>query len=44
MAFLTTLATYVAKFVFFLAVAVVGFIAGKKYKAGKVQKNGTSGE
>lgn len=42
MALITTFFTYLCKAVFFLAVAVAGFIAGKKFKASKVQKNSGS--
>ena len=36
---LTAFATYLGKFVFFIAVAAAGFTAGKKFKASKKAKN-----
>ena len=34
---LTAFATYLGKFVFFIAVAAAGFTAGKKFKASKIK-------
>lgn len=41
---LTAFLTYLVKFIFFIAVAVAGFTAGKKFKASKTQKNSAAGE
>ena len=35
---LTAFATYLGKFVFFIAVAAAGFTAGKKFKASKIAR------
>jgi uncharacterized membrane protein len=44
MALITAFFTYLVKFIFFIAVAVAGFVAGKKFKASKTQKNSASEE
>ena len=41
---LTAFATYIGKFVFFIAVAAAGFTAGKKFKASKKAKNSATAE
>ena len=41
---LTAFATYLGKFVFFIAVAAAGFTAGKKCKASKKAKNSATAE
>ena len=41
---LTAFATYLGKFIFFIAVAAAGFTAGKKFKASKKVENSAAAE